>query len=243
MGVVRRRSAAGQGGTGLIRRIWGVVARPRATFAALVQAPALLVTWLAILIIWIGCGGWLLSTEVGQQALVDERVRVVEAFGGTVTDAEYAALQTKPPWWIYFTSGGRVLLLPVTTVAVAALLLLAARLAGTRATMTQALALVVHASIVLVIGQLVATPIHYVRESLTTPFNLAAVLPLLDEGTLAARFFGTIDLFAVWWMGLLCLGVAALTGQRAGQYAWRVGLLLLVFAAVTATIIVAMGGA
>ena len=99
------------------------------------------------------------------------------------------------------------------------------------------------ASVALLIGQLVATPIHYVRESLTSPLNLAAVLPLMEEGSLPARFFGTLDLFALWWAGLLSLGLSALTGRRARQYAWPLLALFLVFGVATATAIVAMGGA
>jgi hypothetical protein len=217
--------------------------RPRATLAALVHAPAWLATWFVILIVWAACGGWLLSTAVGQQALVDERVRVVETLGGEISDEEYAALQQRPPWWIYFTSGGRILLSPVTTFAVAVLLLVTAGAAGTKVTMNQALAVSVHASIALLVGQIIGTPLHYVRESLTSPLNLAAVLPLIEEGTVASRFFGTIDLFALWWAGLLAIGLAALTGRRASHYAWRIAALFLAFAAVTAAVVAAMGGA
>jgi hypothetical protein len=180
-------------------RIAGIILRPRATLAALVLAPAWLTTWLLILMTWAICGGWLLSTDVGRQALVDERVRVVEALGGVVTDAEYAALQARPPWWVYFTSGGRLLLFPITTLAVAALLWLVARTSAT-ATLTQALALAVHASVALAVGQVVATPLHYLRESLTSPLNLATVLPLMEQGTVASRFFGALDVFALWWI-------------------------------------------
>ena len=221
----------------MIRRFWGVVLRPRATFASLVHAPTWLTAWLAILIVWAMCGAALLFTDVGRQALVDERVRVVETFGGQVSDAEYSALQASPPWWVYVASGGRMLLMPLTTVAVAALLVAVARAAGKTATLHQAMAIAVYASVPLLIGQVIATPLHYVRESLTSPLNLAAVLPLMDEGTVPARFFGTIDVFAVWWAGLLAVGLAALTGQRARHYAWRIAAVFLVFAAITATII------
>jgi hypothetical protein len=220
-----------------------VVLRPRATFSQLVQAPAWLATWSVILILWALCGGWLLSTAVGQQALVDERVRVVETLGREVTDAEYAALQAAPPWWIYLTSGGRALLLPVTTIIVAAVLRIVARGAGMQATMSQALAVTVHASVVLLLGQIIATPLHYVRESLTTPLNLGAILPLMEDGTAPARFFGAIDLFALWWAGLLAVGLSVMTGKRARYYAWRIATLFLAFAAVTAAIFAVMGGA
>lgn len=227
---------------GLLRRLAGVVLRPRATLAALVSAPAWLGPWLVILLIWAACGGWLLSTDVGQQALVDERVRVVEAFGGRVTDAEYARLQAQPPQWAYFTSGNRSLLLPITTVAAALLLVAVARLDGAPATWTQALSLTVHASVVLAVGQLIATPLHYVREALTSPVNLATFLPV-EAGTAAARFLGTMDVFALWWGGLLALSLSVLTGRRFRRYAWPVAVLYLGFAAVAAAAVAVMGGA
>lgn len=227
----------------MIRRITGVVTRPRATFAALAQRPDWFAPWLVLVGVWAACGGLLLSSDLGQQALVDERVRVIETLGGQVTDPEYAALQANPPWWVYFTSGGRLLLMPLTTVAVAGLMLATARANRKAATWSQALSLAVHANVALVIGQLVATPLHYVRESLTSPLNVAAILPLMEEGTAPARFFGTIDLFAVWWAVLLAVGLSVLTGQRARSYVWKIGIVFLVFAAITATVIVAMGGA
>jgi hypothetical protein len=226
----------------VIRRIAGVVVRPRATLAEVIAAPAWVTTWLVILFVWAVCGGWLLSTDLGRQALVDERVRVIETFGGTVTDAQYAALQASPPWWVYLTSGGRTLLAPPATLIAAIGVWLVARLERGRASMAQALALAVHASVVLVIGQLVATPLHYVRESLTSPLNLAAILPLMEEGTPATRFFGTMDFFALWWMGLMALGIALLTGKRPGRYLLPMAALYGVFAGVVAVLIEVTGG-
>jgi hypothetical protein len=176
-----------------------VVARP--TWAAL---------WLVILLVWVGCGAWVFSSDTGRQALVDERVRVVEAFGGRLDDTAYARLQTHPPYSAYFTSGGRMLLAPPVMLAVAAGLWLASRSGRPAGTFRQGLAVAVHASVVLALGQLVALPVHMGRESLTSPFTLAVVLPV-DEGTLLARVAGALDLFALWWMWLLALGAATLT--------------------------------
>jgi hypothetical protein len=226
----------------VIRRIAGAIARPRATLAGLIAAPAWVTTWSAILFVWAVCGGWLLSTDVGRQALVDERVRVVETFGGSVTDTQYAAFQASPPWWVYFISGGRTLLTPPITLIAALGVWLAARLERVAASPAQALAIVVHASVVLVVGQLVATPLHYVRESLTSPLNLAAILPLMEEGTPPTRFFGTMDFFALWWMGLVALGLSILTGQRPGRYLLPMAVLYGLFAAVVAVVIEVTGG-
>ena len=232
-----------EGDFGVIGRIAGVVWCPRATLAALVRQPTWVATWLLILIVWAICGAWLLSSDVGRQALIDERVRVVEAFGGTVTDDEYAALLANPPWWVYFTSGGRLLLTPEVTLLIAVALWATARFDGASITPSQALSVAVHASIVLLLGQLIATPLHYVRESLTSPLNLAAVLPLMEEGTVPARFFGTLDLFAIWWAALLAMGLSVLTKRRTSRYLVPLAGVYLGFAGLMAAIIAATGGA
>jgi hypothetical protein len=226
----------------VIRRIAGVVLRPRSTLAELVHRPVWVDTWFFILIVAGVCAGAFLRTDIGRQAVIDERVRVIETFGGAVTDADYATLQARPPWWVYFTSGGRLLLTPAVTLLMATACWAVARAEGVEARFTQALAVVVHASVVLVLGQLIVTPLHYVRESLMSPLNVAAVLPGMDEGTLPARFFGSIDLFAVWWLALIVIGLALLTRRGTRRYAVSAAAVYLVFAAVMAGVIAAVGG-
>jgi hypothetical protein len=210
--------------------------------AELVHRPVWLGTWIFILAILAVCGTALLATETGQQALVDERVRVIETFGGSVDDAFYARLQARPPWWVYFTSGGRLLLTPEWTLLMAAACWAVARAHTNDVRLTQALSIVVHASVVLLIGQLVATPLHFLRESLTSPLNLAAVLPAMEEGTLPARMFGAIDVFVLWWLALIAIGLSALTGRTAATYFLWLGAVYLGFAAVMAGVIAVVGG-
>lgn len=218
----------------MIRRLVGVLWRPRTILAALVERPAWMGAWAFILIVWAVLGGWLLSTDIGRQALIDERVRVVEAFGGAVSDDQYRSLLAQPPWWVYATSGGRFLLNPVLTLAAAAGLWIVARAERVSARFSQALSIVVHASVVLLLGQLAATPLHYIRESLTSPLNLAAVLPLMEDGTAPTRFAGSLDLFALWWAVLLAMGLSVLTGRQTMRYLWGIAAIYGLFAAVVA---------
>jgi hypothetical protein len=201
--------------------------------AEVVRHPVFVTTWVVVLLAVVVCGGLLLSTQVGQQALVDERVRVTEALGGRVDDADYARLEAAPPVSIYLTSGGRLLITPPVTLLVAAGLVLLARLDGVALTYVTALAIAVHATVVLALQQIVATPLHYIAESLTSPTNVAGLLRMFDEGTLPARLFGSIDVFGLWWLWLLSVGLAAAAGKPARRYLWR---LLAVYVGVAAIV-------
>lgn len=218
-----------------MRRVTGVLLHPRATMAEVVRHPVFITTWVAVLLAVLVCGGLLLSTDVGRQALVDERVRVTEALGGRVDDAQYARLQANPPYLVYFTSGGRLLVTPEMTLLVAAGVLALARIDGASVSYLTALAITVHASVVLALQQIVATPFHFIQEALTSPTTVAGVLRVFDEGTLPSRLFGAIDVFGLWWMWLLSVGLAAAAGKPARRYLWR---LLAVYVGVAAMVAV-----
>lgn len=226
--------------------------------AEVCKRPEWVAPWTAILATWALCGTWLVSTPVGRQATVDERVRMVEAFGGRIDDAEYARLRANPPLLAYFTSGGRLLLAPPMTLLAALAVWLLARArgpqmpqivpaegatqtapmarTGRRASYTQALAVAVYASVVLALGQIIVTPLHYLRESLTSPLTVAAALPFVAEGTLLSRVLGAIDLFGLWWLGLLAIGAAALTRRPARGF---LGHALAMYAGIAAMLAVA----
>jgi hypothetical protein len=213
--------------------------------AEVVRHPVFITTWVVVLLAVAICGGLLLSTQVGRQALVDERVRVTEALGGRVDDNAYAALQADPPVSVYLTSGGRLLLTPPITMLVAAGLVVLARLdrggGGARVTFVTALAIAVHATVVLALQQVIATPVHYAYESLTSPTNVAGLLRVFDEGSWPARLFGAIDVFGLWWMWLLALGLAAATGRPARRYAVRLVAVYVGVAAIVAAAFAVMG--
>ena len=225
-----------------MRRVMGVLVHPRATMAEVVRHPAFITAWVVVLLVVGVCGGLLLSTPTGQQALVDERVRVTEALGGRVDDASYQRLRNDPPMSIYLTSGGRLLLTPPITVAVALGLMTLGRLEGRRVTFVTALAIAIHATVVLALQQVAATPLHYAYESLTSPTNVAGLLRLFDEGSWPQRLLGAVDVFGLWWMWLLAVGMAAATGRPAGRYIWKLLAVYVGIAATVAAVFAMLGG-
>jgi hypothetical protein len=153
----------------------------------------------------------------------------------------YAALQANPPVLVYLTSGSRLLLTPPVTFFVALGLMGLARLDKAVVRLKPALAIVVHASVVLALQQVVATPLHYVRESLTSPTNLSGLLPMLDEGTWPARWVGSIDVFGLWWIWLLAVGLGAATQRPSSGYLWKLLLAYFGIAAIVAGVFAVMG--
>ena len=224
-----------------MRRVIGVLWHPRRTMTEVVARPTFAAAWVLLLAVLAVCAFALLSTTVGRQALVDERVRVVEALGGRVDDAAYAALQAHPPLLVYLTSGGRLLLTPGITLLVAAGLTTLAALDGVKVRYGVALAITVYASLVLALQQVVVTPLHFIRESLTSPTNIGGLLPVLDEGSLPARWLGSIDVFGVWWVWLLAIGLAAATGRPARRYAARLLMAYIGIAALVAAVFAVLG--
>lgn len=225
----------------LFHLLTGVLFRPRHTMAAAVTHPRVAAPWLFLMALWLVPAAWLLSTPVGRQALVDEHVRMTEAFGGSVSDGQYASLQQMPPWTSYLT-GTRLLLLPLVTVLVAFGLAQVARFQQATLPWSAALSVSVQASLVLGIQQAVITPLMYLRESVTNMTNLATVLPGIEDGSLPARLFGSVDMVALWWGALLAFGLGAATGRPARQYAGPMLALYVGVAAVLAVVMVMRGG-
>ena len=63
---------------------------------------------------------------------------------------------------------------------------------------------------ILALRQLLAAPVTYLRETLTSPLTLNMFFSMLDEASPLARFAGTVDFFAIWWVVVLAIGMSAL---------------------------------
>jgi hypothetical protein len=144
-------------------------------------------------------------------------------------------LLASPPISAYVTSGGRVLITPPATLVVALALLGLAAVERVRVSFVVALAIVVHATTVLALQQVVAVPAQWVRESLGSPTSLATLLPMVEDGTWLARLLGSIDVFGVWWVVLMAMGLSAATGRSTVHWLVRLSAAYLAIAAMVAS--------
>jgi hypothetical protein len=176
--------------------------------------------------------GWLLATDVGQIALVDQWERTALAFGRPVDDARYAEMQNLSRYGVPYAAAMAAVRIPVAATAIAGVLYGAFAARGRRATFSQALAVTAHAGVILALRDVVSAPVNYVRESLASPVTLNYFVGVLNESSPLARFFSLFDLFMLWWIVVLAIGVAVLYGMRvtrvaAGSIAIYVGIAVL----------------
>jgi hypothetical protein len=208
----------------------GVIFSPRAAYAAVAARPRVLGALAVVLTVIVAATFLFLSTEVGQQASLDDNVRRMEAFGRTVSDAQYAQMEQMAPYSRYFAAVFQLILMPVLALIVAGLAYAVFNAAlGGDAAFKQVYAIVVHSGAIMVVQALFGLPLAYARESLSGTTNLGVFVPFLDENSFAARVLGSLDLFLIWWMVSLAIGLGVLYRRRTGPIATT---LLVLYAAI-----------
>jgi Yip1 domain len=201
----------------LAARVYGMIRRPRVTFSTIVQAPSWAPVLVATTAVTFLCGIAFLRTDVGQQALVDQWERTATAFGQPVDDEGYAQMEMTARNGLFDIAYAAVTALasgPVLVFAVSGLLIVLLKrrgdVPGSRPSFVQVLAVVSYATVILTLRQIVATPLDYARESIASPTTLVQLFSMLDEASPLARFLGIVDLFVIWWIVVLAIGVSIL---------------------------------
>ena len=214
-------------------RIAGIIGRPRTTFEAAIARPRWAGLLIALFAVSIVVSGAFFATPVGRQALVDQWERTALAFGQPVDDARYAEFQAMSRQGPAYAAATALVTGPVATLALSAVLYGVFGIRRRpRVSFQQVLTVAVHASVILTLRHVVAAPINYGRESSASPVTATLFFSMLDEGSAAARFFGLIDIFVLWWLIVLAIGASVLFGGRTRTYAAKfiavyVGLALL----------------
>jgi Yip1 domain len=209
-------------GNSLTTRMLGVMYAPRATFESLAAAPrwgdVLVLTFLVTAL----SSALLFETETGRLALLDQWERTALAFGQPVGDSEYAALSRASDNGTVYAIASAFASGPLLAVALSGILFtLLQWLPGTRdgVRFQQVLAVVAHAGVILALRQVIAAPVVYARETLASPTTLNLFFASLDESSPLARFSGVLDLFVIWWIAVLAIGMSVVCRRPAPRLA------------------------
>ena len=222
---------------GLASRLIGVVLSPRTAYSAVAARPRWLGALLVCGLIYIGAQFTFLSTEVGQNAALDQQLSVLKTFGMTITNEMLQQMQSRMAYAPYTTAASLVVMLPLICAGVAGILLAVfTAILGGGATYRQVFAVVAHSMIIGAIQQLFSLPIMYARADMTSPTRLSVFAPSLDEMGFFTYLLSAIDLFIIWSLINTSIGIAVLYKRRTGP----VAAVLLGIYAVVAVIIAAV---
>jgi len=228
---------------GLVARFIGVITEPRATFESVAAHPK----WLGMLAlttaIVLACTVPPMTTEGGKEAMLETQVRQMESFGMQVNDQMYQQMRSRMGIAPYTTAAGVLIMSPIITAALGGILFAVFNAGmGGNATFKQVYSIVVHAGVISALGQLVTGPLNYFRGTMASATNLSVLLPMLPEGTFVTRLAGMVDLFVVWWVFILAVGVAALYKRRTQPIAMTLFGVYAVIALVAAAVMSRLGG-
>jgi len=217
---------------GFFGRLIGIIVSPRRAYADVVRRPRALAALALFLLVAVASSWAFLSTAVGKEALLDQQIGAIEAFGRQVPDQAYQRMEAMLPYAPYMSAVYSLVLFPLATLAVAGLsiAIFNAALGGT-ATFGQVYGVVTHSLVVIAVQRLFTYPLDYAKQSLASPTNLGVFLPFLDEASFPGRLLGSIDLFLIWWIVNLAIGLGVLYKKRTAPIA---GGMLAVYAAVAA---------
>ncbi len=191
----------------VLQRIFGVFLTPRATFSALAQSIGmldLLVPFLILLALSVGnqrLVGPLALEEQREQILQSERI--LDEQKDTILERMEGAIN-KPSRYLL----GGVTLIVWYAILGGVIMFFGAFILSGQATYRDTLAVVLYANLVGVVESIVKIPLILQTGTTRVETGLALLLPGSLDGTLIYRFFHRLDIFAIWKVFLVALGVA-----------------------------------
>ena len=199
----------------LFARFLGIITAPKATYQNVVAHPRVLGMLLLTSVIVAFGAALPMTTEAGKQAALDQQVSQLEAFGMQVSDEAYEQMRKGMAIAPYTTGISVLIASPIIAAILAGILFAVFNAAmGGDASYKQILAVLVHAGVISALGQLFAGPFNYLRGSTSNPTTLGALLPMIDDTSFIGRLLGMMDLFIIWWVIVLAIGLAVLYRRR-----------------------------
>jgi hypothetical protein len=205
---------------GLLTRAIGIITSPKKTFENVVAAPRPAAMLLLVALV-IGFGSVAPQfTENGRQKMLEMQIKGAEKgaelFGRPLPPEVYTQMEARS-----HSVGWRLVgvINPLIGLPIWALILAAIYWAvfntvlGGMATFKQVLAIVTHSQVIGALGMLAALPIYIFGSASITmsgPFNLGALAPMLDEGSKLATFLGSVSFFGLWGVIVTGTGLGVL---------------------------------
>lgn len=225
-------------------RFVGVITAPRRTFEGVAAVPK----WFGILALTTVIMGVFaalpMTNAAGRQAALDKQVQSMESFGVHVDDAMYEKLEGRAGSMPYTTGLSFLVLGPLMAVIFAGILFAVFNAGmGGEASFKQVFAVVAHAGAVSALSLAFSGVVNYFRHEMGSVANLGALLPMVSDKSFVGQLLGMVDVFTIWWVVVLAIGLAVLYRRRTQPIAVSLLGLYGVIAIVVALIKSRAGGA
>lgn len=228
----------------LAARIVGVLFTPRATYAGVAARPRVLGALLFVLLVGALGTFVFLSTEVGRNAMLDQQIEQMRSFGANVTDQMVDVMERRAASGRFVGPVFQALFMTLVSLIIAGLAFgVFNAVMGGDATFKHVFAIVAHSGVIITLSQLFGLPLAYAREKMTGATNLGVFFPFLDENSFAARLLGSVDLFILWWILSLAIGLGVLYRKRTTPIATTLIVIYVAIGVIIAAIKTAVSGA
>ena len=224
-------------------RFIGIITAPKDTFQSVAAYPRWFGMLLICTILVAVFTALPMTTEAGKEATLRSSVESMEALGMQVSDQVYEQMRGRMWFAPYQTAIGILIISPVMTVVFAGILYLVFNiLMGGDRTFKQLYAVFVHAGVISTLGALFTGPLNYFRGAVTSATNLAVLLPMVDPKSFVGRVMAMTDLFLIWWLLVLAIGLAVLYRRRTQPIAFTLYGVYAAGVLVIAAVMSAVGG-
>jgi len=199
----------------LLARFVGIITSPKETFQSVVAHPQWFGMFALTVVIIAVCAAAPLMTEAGQQAQVENQITQMRSFGVEVNDQAYARMQSQAKFAPYWAAGGVIFASPIFALIFTGILFAVFNAGlGGEGTFKQLFSVWVHSGVISTLGQMFTAPMNLIRGTAGSSTNLAVLLPMIDEGSFLGKLLGMTDLFVVWWLIVLAIGLGVLYRRR-----------------------------
>jgi len=199
-------------GNELFRRIWGVFLSPKATFDAVKQSISradFIIPMVLILAVALGTRGVISPLEYDRQINAlqqrtdltdDEKDRVIERMDS------WFEMSSAPTGYVIGLAANVAWL----AIQAGVLMFMAIIVLGGSGTFWSALAVVCYAQLINVFGAMIKIPLIMHLQSLNVETGFALLLPSSIDGSLLYRYFHRLDLFTIWMIWVMGIGIATM---------------------------------
>jgi hypothetical protein len=199
----------------LLARFLGVLTSPRATFENVSAHPrwfGMLAVTMVLVAIFSAAP---LTTEAGRQAAIDQQINAMKSFGITVTPEIQDRIEQGAGRLPYTTAASVLIMGPIMALIVSGILFAIFNAAmGGEASFKQVFAIQTHSGVVSCLSAVFSGAINYFRGATGSVTNVAALLPMISDQSFVGHLLGMLDVFLIWWVIALAMGLAVLYRRR-----------------------------